>query len=622
MSEREILMAALASAMEASLTGNPQALLAPGALAEARRLGELIGGHHSRDAEAVMLLAAFHMHRWQCLQAGEDAWDEAQLGTWLSVAAAIDPRLVPPPLRAMAGRATPAGPGTDIHSLNAEAAALAMAFDETGEVGLLDRAIGLWRTALGQVRPEQVAPRAGLLIGLSGGLASRAEHGNMADADEAIACADEAIACAAEAVQLTPPGHDHHATALARLAVAHKSRFLLAGDRDDLTRAIAAARDTVADEYLTHPARVKNLANLADMLRISFESGGQLADLDEAVALNGQARRGAAPDEAAVIQGNLCGVLLLRFDWTQDPADIEEAVRLARIAVATAPRGHPALAGWLCNLSGALQSRAGLPGRLADIIEAISVARQAVAAAPGSHPARVMCLHTLAGALRLRIGLGDVLGVASAERDKDLTEAIELLRAACDAAPAPHPDAAYYLNALSILLRMRGGGADLDEAVTTAAAAVAATPASQQNWCPHLSNLGNASEARFKLTRRREDYLAAMDAWRAAAASPACESQVRLAAAIAWGRLAAAENDTAAAADVSVVRCRCCRSWPGAALSGPRGRRTWRAGRASRATRQPGRSAMAPPSGRSRSLSRDGRCCGHSSSICGPTWTS
>jgi len=161
-----------------------------------------------------------------------------------------------------------------------------------------------------------------------------------------------------------------------------------------------------------------------------------------------------------------------------------------------------------------------------------------------------MCLSNLSAALRLQIGLSEALGTAGpSQRSQYAAEAIEAARAACASVPATHPDRARYLNGLSILLREYGSANDLDEAVTAAAGAAAGTPAGHQDWCPHMSNLGNASAARFTLSRRREDFTAAVGAWQKAAKSPTGESQVRLAAAIAWGRLAATENDTAEAAD-------------------------------------------------------------------------
>ena len=526
------------------LENAPEGVLAPDALDEASRLAELIGGHGTRDAEGAMFLATFHLHRWQRLPAGEDAWDAEQMGTWLGIVGAIDPRLVPPPLRSMAARGASAGPDPDIHSLNAEAAMLADRSEQTGETGLLDSAIDLWRVALGQLRPDQLAPAATILINLSGALTTRARIGGSRED------ADEAVALASVAVEITPPEHQLHATSLAHRGVALKDRFGLSGERADLADALTAARSATADDYQAHPARSKFLANLADMLRINFEIVGLLSDLDDAVVLNLAALSVATSDEATVIQANLCGVFQLRFEQTQERADLDEAVRLGRDAVAATPPAHPDLAGRLYSLSGALQARVRFPDRSGDIAEAVRVARQAVAATTDDHPARGMCLSNLAAALRLQMSIGEILSTAApGQRDRDLAEAIGSAQAARDSVPTAHPDRARYLNALGILLRMRGSAADLDEAVAAAAGAVAATPAGHYDWCPHMSNLGNALKARFLVSRREEDFAAATSAWKKAANAPSGESQVRLAAAIEWGRLAAAESDAARAAE-------------------------------------------------------------------------
>jgi hypothetical protein len=541
---RDDLLAALAARIDAALLQGPEAVLAPDARDEAQRLAKLIDPRYTCDVEAVMLLATFHLHRWRALPEGEDAWDTEQMRSWLTVAGGIDPMLVPPPFRELVPQRAPAREDVDVAALNAQAAMLTSRFDETGEAGLLDHGIVLWRRCLGQLHCDQRAPRATILSNLSGALVTRSET------FDSLPDADEAVAAAREAVRISPHGHELNGTALGHLAAAMKSRFEQGGDPADLDEAIAVGRRAVADEYRGHRSRFRFLMNLATALRLSFEFIGRLSRLDEAVALAREALTGASGEDALVIMANLCGLRRLRFEEIGEQPDIDQAVDLGRMAVrATAP-GHPQLAARLYGLSGALQVRAMLVARRDDITEAVQFARLAVAAAPGDHPHRGMCESNLATALGTEIAMSTLAGekADAATRTRDLDEMIRAARAALRATSAGHPDRAGHLNNLGILLRQRGRPEDLDESVAVAREAAAGTLPGHQNWCPHMTNLGNALEARYLRTSQAEDLRQAFSAWERAAASPTGASQVRLAAAIAWGHRAAAEDDAASAA--------------------------------------------------------------------------
>jgi tetratricopeptide (TPR) repeat protein len=542
---RHDLIAALARRVEDSLENGPGAVLEPDALDEARQLAGLIDSRDASDVMAVMLLASFYLHRWQAQPAGADAWDAEQMRVWLTIAGNLDPRLVPAPFRDMLAQKVRAETEPDAGRLNAEAAELVFRSGQTGNAGLLDRAIVLWEQSLRQLRPDQSAPRATILSNLSGAFTMRSEIGKNPDD------ADKAIVAAREAARISPPGHEIHGSALGHLAVALKNRYELCGDQADLSEAIAVGRQAVADEYRTFTARPRFLSNLSDALRLSFESAARLGDLDEAVTLSREALSAADSDDALVIGANLGGILQLRFEEIAERADIDDAVAIGRAAVEATPAGHRQLAGRLYSLSGALQARAVFFARRGDMAEAVEVARRAVAATTDAHPERAMCMSNLAAALRAQLTLSPLWGSPAdpVQEERDLAEMVQSARAALAATPAGHPERAGCLNNLGVLLRLRGGTEDLHEAVAVAREAADITPVDHHNWCPHVSNLGNALEARFLRTRHAEDFREAIGAWGNAATSATGAAQVRLAAAIAWGRRACAENDTASAAE-------------------------------------------------------------------------
>jgi tetratricopeptide (TPR) repeat protein len=542
---RDALMAALAKRIEASLRGDPVGVLDPTALEEARRLAGLLRSRYTCDGAAVMLLATTHLHRWQVLPDGKDAWDREQMMEWLAVAARIDPQLVPPALRASLPSRPGRADGSEVASLLARTVSMFARFERTADATALDQAIASCQEALDQLDCDQAAQRATFLSNLSAALAVRSE------ARDSLADADEAAAAAREAIRVSPSGHEIHGTALAHLGVALANRFRLGGDRTDLAAAIAAGREAVGDQYGTLPARPRFLADLANTLRTSAEYEGRLADLDEAVARADEALTAASPDEALVIQTNLCGVLQLRFEWTGTSGDIDRAVELGRAMDEATRPGDPQLAGRLYNLSGALQLRGGSYGRPADIVRAVEVARRAVtAAAAVNQPVRVMCLGNLSAALRVMLSVEDAFNRRDpVQRDQDLGESIDATRMALNGTPPGHPGRAGYLNNLGVLLRMRTGPGDLDEAVACASEAAASTAVDDHDWCHTMSNLGNALGDRFSRRRAAADYTQALAAWTSAAQSSVGAAQVRLAATLAGGRLAAGEKDTGVAAE-------------------------------------------------------------------------
>ncbi|MET8876228.1 tetratricopeptide repeat protein [Nocardia sp. NPDC004604] len=104
----------------------------------------------------------------------------------------------------------------------------------------------------------------------------------------------------------------------------------------------------------------------------------------------------------------------------------------------------------------------------------------------------------------------------------DLDEAMESKRAAVAATPADHPDRAGRLNNLGLALQNRfertGSMTDLDEAVESKRAAVAATPADHPDRAMYLNNLGNVLRIRFERAGTVTDLDEAVETGRAAVA--------------------------------------------------------------------------------------------------------
>ena len=172
-----------------------------------------------------------------------------------------------------------------------------------------------------------------------------------------------------------------------------------AGDMDEATAILRQVAELLP---AGHPLRPGTLSDLSTALRTRFSATGELADLTAAVAAIREAvdSAPAGHPQRGMWLVNLCGALRDRYDLTENPADAAEAVEVGRRMLAEVPDGHSVRAMAFYTFGNALLARSDLePGD--DLDAAISAFRQAVAAAPDGSPA-------LAG---FRARLGSTLGL-------------------------------------------------------------------------------------------------------------------------------------------------------------------------------------------------------------------
>ena len=344
---------------------------------------------------------------------------------------------------------------------------------------------------------------------------------------------------------------------LSNLGAAQLARFGLTGALADVDAAIGAWQAALAATPDGHPDRPRYLSSLGNALQARFGRTGALADVDAAIEAARAAVAGTAagdPDLPGRLS-SLGNALQARFGRTGALADVEAAVEAARAAVAGTPAGDPHLPGQLSSLGNALRARFGETGAPGDVDAAVEALQAAVAATPDGHPDRsdvpVQPGGRAAGPVRAdrgtgRPGCGDRgrpgrgrrhpcrtprpcrahcptwgprcrPGSGGPARSADLDAAIETLQAAVAATPAGHPDRA------DVPVQPGGRAAGPVSSVPgrwrtwmrrsrPCQAAVAATPADHPNRARYLSNLGAALEARFGRTGRTADLDAAIQA--------------------------------------------------------------------------------------------------------------
>lgn len=428
-------------------------------------------------------------------------------------------------VRAAAGRRAGAGPANTNLALARHTRYQRLARPED-----LDAAIGAARAAERATPPTAVA-RAGVLSNLS--LVLRGLP------DDTLT---EAVEAAAEAVRLTPPSHPDRPGYLSNLGLAHADLAERTGDPEHLRTAVARAREAVDEAPPGHPGRAGFLSNLGNVLQDRYQRLGAADDLTAAIEAKSRAVRATPaehPDRVRYLV-NLSGALHAHYERTGAQESLEAAVEAARTATRSlggAPEAGQAVAFY--SLSNALQALHARRRHPVVLREAVEAARAGAARVPGDHPLGPMLLSGLAAALQFWYLDNDDLGA--------LDEAVTHLRRAVELTPADHPDAAARLSNLSVALDQRhqrtGDRDSLTDAVGAARRATQLMAGEHPDRATAWYVLGNALETLHGPTLDPGGITAAVTAFRTAALVETAPSTLRVRAAAAWGRLAAATGD-------------------------------------------------------------------------------
>jgi hypothetical protein len=378
--------------------------------------------------------------------------------------------------------------------------ALYTRFELTGVRGDLDDALAALRTADSRLGDSSAAVTVRCHLGAA------LTHASKANNDPALR--EEAIPLLRDALSRPEVTATARFIALGNLGTLLREQFTDSARPADLAEAIDALFEALR---LAAPGSVNRsavLCNLSAALVIRFEQHGAIADVDEAVRLSRAAV--AAPGYEGLRLSALGVALLARYEAFARDEDLEEAIVILRDAAAAAPAEQHARGVIITNLSAALFHRFCQQGTVADLDEAIALSRSIV---EGDDP-DPMATASLAYLIEARF---DRLGHVS-----DLEESVRLFRAALAMSPPHHRNRAVLLSGLGGIFRTKfsqfGDQSDMDEALEALRAAVEATGVDaghiDQGMC--RSNLGVALLASFEHTRRQADLEEAITRFREA----------------------------------------------------------------------------------------------------------
>ncbi|MET7935772.1 CHAT domain-containing protein [Streptomyces sp. NPDC005322] len=322
-----------------------------------------------------------------------------------------------------ARRGAPAGATAELR----EAAARHAAYERTGSLPDLERAVAGFESVMRSA--TDAGPRSAAANGLGMSMWSRYERGS--DRRDL----DRAIDLFADALAMGPPEAAEAPAVRANLSGVLRLRWLLTGDGDDLMAAVELSRAVLAATPPDDPRRPWRLSGLGGGLLGLFLHHRDASALAEAVQIYRQALAAVAPGDAeaqATARSQLSEALRQQAGLRGAGADaaLDEAVELARAALATMPADRPPHPRLQSQLSIALHQRFAARADPDDLREAAAAARRAVAATPVGHPHRAERLCLLAQVLQ-----------PAFERSRDasaLDALIAAAEAAADAAPPGH----------------------------------------------------------------------------------------------------------------------------------------------------------------------------------------
>ncbi|MGP3683573.1 CHAT domain-containing protein [Streptomyces sp. IBSNAI002] len=329
------------------------------------------------------------------------------------------------------------------------------------------------------------------------------------------------------------------------LGTSHWSRYERLGEPGDLDTAVRLFRTALGTVPPQHPGAPAVRANLAGTLQLRWQRLGAPQDLTEAVDLH-RAVLATTPADDPRRPGRVSGLgtcMLALALHHHDSSALAEAVVLLRESADGPGRPTPPAA-W-SNLGEALRQQAEWGGGGPEALdEALGLARRAVAATGTGHPLHARFQSNLAFALAQRF--------RERAEPPDLADAVQAAHRAVAATPEGHPNLADRLRMHAQVLRMAydrdPGPATLDALVGAAQDAVRATPPQHRQFPVSLALLAYALDVRAVTEEDAGALAASGRLWRLLARDEAVPVSERVSAARRWG-LGALQRDDWVEAD-------------------------------------------------------------------------
>ncbi len=403
-------------------------------------------------------------------------------------------------------------------------AVLLAQFHTTGDLTALDKAVAAGHEAVYTAHPDSPG-RAGYLSELGAVLLARYEQtGYEADLDEAVSCSTHAAEAASE------EDHPDLTRYLSDLGAAVQASFKRTGREADLDRAITLYRTAIDATPADHPDRVRYQADLGAALRSKFARTGAQAYLDEAITASEDSVRRTPQTHSSYTRylADLSTSLQTRFKRTGDQSDLNEAISAIRKAIEGTPHAHPDHSRFLAELGTALLTKYQQSGTQSD------TEIQPYIASLGS---------------RLRM----MRGTGRTGDPVDLDEAVNALRASCEATPPGNPAYAGRMSDLGVALLDKfdqtGDQGYLYQSIQASRHAADSAHPRDPDRAAFLIGLGHVLETQYEFSGNAETLDSTLACFAEAAAQGAAPAWTRIEA---YQSLAALSTRTGKAAEAGL----------------------------------------------------------------------
>ncbi|GAA1006966.1 CHAT domain-containing protein [Acrocarpospora pleiomorpha] len=437
MGEREKLLTVLRRRLERAREGETAELMAAEALADERRLAELV---EERDLVGWTRLGQLSWFRYLAERRDSDLRAAVDYCARGYVNGVRDEDLPEPLLPLLANRAV------------ATAEDLLQESTEVHDPDLLDDAVELWeRIALHT--PGDHENYAGRQDNFALSLLLRYRRTGSRDDLERAAVLQRSV------VASTPPGHQNLARYMNNFAETLADRAQEYGLAEDLNAALGFYREAIRLTRPDDPGMRVYASNLARAL------ASQTDPPDDAIEEIRGSVSGAEGAERADRLSDLAEALLGRAERTGAQADLDEAVEARRASVNLTALDDPERPNRLHLLAGTLQARFLRTNELVDLAMALRASELAVATCAPGHPYRAELLNGLGAVLMLRY--------PRLREARCLDAAIDAFQTAAAIGRNHGIFHGNYANALRQRFKLTGRAEDLDAAIAAAETALA-----------------------------------------------------------------------------------------------------------------------------------------------------
>jgi tetratricopeptide (TPR) repeat protein len=289
------------------------------------------------------------------------------------------------------------------------------------------------------------------------------------------------------------------------------------GPAEHRDKAERMCRGALAVCVVGHPLRVKILRSLGSILARRCELTRELQYVDEAIRLQRvvlaevSSLPGEHQEQLGIEHHALANHLKKRYQFLQDPNDLEDAICNYKASLTLCPAAHKNLALLQARVSQSLGCRFQEKGRLEDLNEALIIGQQSLLTCGPQSAVRSYSLNVVAGLLRLRF-------TYTSASDSDLSAMVALRREALRLSPPGHyeyPGCLVNLaNALHEQFLWTGHLGDLEEAIQLRREDPRKTTLKPGEELTSDINLAEDLCLRFQETSRRHDIYEAIHIYR------------------------------------------------------------------------------------------------------------